>query len=97
MALAPAHHSVGSLILVMTPMFSTHSNSSLTLGISRSATRLGVASGNGVLLSLSVGLKYVANYAHNSLHYSIQNFLICLHYAPKLFSRSLSKNDPPFN
>ena len=38
----PAHHSVGSLILVITPMLSILSNSFLTLGLSGSATHLGV-------------------------------------------------------
>ena len=50
----PAHHSVGSLILVITLMFSILSNSSLTLGLSGSATRLGVVRANGVLFGLSL-------------------------------------------
>ena len=47
----PAHHSVGSLILVITPMLSILSNSFLTLGLSESATRLGVVR---VLFGLSL-------------------------------------------
>ena len=53
-ATMPAHHSVGSFTLVISPMLCIHSNLSLTFGINGSATCPRVIMAYGVLSSLSL-------------------------------------------